>query len=153
MYHPPYAVWSIWRDCGWLERFVLILLGCLILYSSFAAALTVLRIRSMKTSRLAVGPDIEAALKTLQRRWNHVQRATEATFYLFGFVLFLVLQSVGVTVGDGGPGWAANQILNNFILSCAFAANAFLGFLILHLIRWLVSSRIAACFRALGGVS
>jgi hypothetical protein len=144
MYDPPYAVWSIWRNCGWLERFVLILLGGLIIYSLLAALVTTLRIHSLKMSRLPVSVDLESTHKAFQRHWNHIQQATDATFYLFGVVLFLVLQNVGMVLGDGGPSSAANQVLGNFILSCAIAANAFLGFLILQLIRWLISTRISA---------
>ena len=144
MYDPPYAIWSIWRNCGWLERFVLTLLGGLIIYSLLAAIITIVRIRALKTSRPPVSVDLESTLKAFQRHWNHIRQATEATFYLFGLVLFLVLQNIGMVLGDGGPGFAANQVLGNFIVSCAFAANAFLGFLILHLVRWLISTRISS---------
>jgi hypothetical protein len=84
-------------------------------------------------------------VKALQTHWSHIRQASDATFYSFGLVLFLVLQKVGMTLGDGGPAWAANQILANFTLSCAFAANAFACFLVLHTIRWIVTSRISAC--------
>jgi hypothetical protein len=47
-------------------------------------------------------------------------------FYLFGLVLFLVLQSVGVIIGDVGPG-AANQGLRNFTVSWVFAVSVFFG--------------------------
>jgi hypothetical protein len=48
-------------------------------------------------------------------------------FYLFGLVLFLVLQSVGVIIGDVGPTGAANQVLRTFTVSWVFAANVFFG--------------------------
>jgi hypothetical protein len=71
-------------------------------------------------------------------------------FYLFGLVLFLVLQSVGVIIGDVGPTGAANQVLRNFTVSCAFAANVFFGFLILQVVQWGVSGRLATSLEALG---
>jgi hypothetical protein len=150
MYDPPYAVWSIWQNCGWLERFVLVLLAGLIIYSLLAAIVTIVRIRSLETSRSSVSVDLEGTLKGSQRHWHHIRQATDATFYLFGLVLFLVLENVGIVVGDGGLGSAANHVLGNFILSCAFAANAFLGFLILHPIRWFVSTRISASLKGTG---
>ena len=144
MYDPHYAVWSVWRNCGWLERSVLILLGSLIIYSLFAAIITFVYVRSLKTSRSPLSVDLESTLNAFQRHWNQIRQATDALFYLFGLVLFLVLQNVGMVLGDGGPSSAANQVLGNFILSCAFAANGFLCFLILHMVRWLVSTRISA---------
>jgi hypothetical protein len=149
MYDPPYAVWSLWRDCGWLEKLVLMLLGGLITYSLLAAIVTIVRIHSLKTPKPLVRADPESSLKALQRHWNHIGQATHAAFYLFGLVLFLVLQNVAMIPGDGGPGWAANRVLQNFILSCAFAANAFLGFLTVHMIRWFISTRISTGLDAL----
>jgi hypothetical protein len=99
VYASPYGIWSVWRNCGWLEQFVLILLGGLIIYSLVAAILTVLRIRSLRASGLPLNADVASALKAIQRHWNHIREATEATFYLFGLVLFLVLQYVGAIVG------------------------------------------------------
>jgi len=151
MYDPPYAVWSIWQSCGWLERFVLILVGGLIVYSLLSAVVTVVRLRS----RRAVGSDVsldlaKKSILDLQKHWVRIQYATHAVFYLFGLVLFLVLQSVGRTIGDMGPTSAANQVLRNFTLSCAFAANVFFGLLILHIVQWVVSGRLATSLEALG---
>jgi len=144
MFDPPFAVWSIWRPLGWVDRSVLILLGGLIVYSLLAAIYTIVRIHSLETPRAPATVDLDGSLKALQRHWSHIRQGTHAAFYLFGLALFLVLQNVGMVVGDGGPGHAANQILSNFVLSCAFAANGFLGFLILHLIEWFITTRISA---------
>jgi hypothetical protein len=62
----------------------------------------------------------------------------------------LVLQTVVMIVGDMGPASATNQVLRNFVESCAFAANVFFGFLLLHVVQWVVSSRISASLEALG---
>lgn len=147
MYDPPYAVWSIWQSCGWVERIVLILVGGLIIYSLRSAVLTIVRLSSLRVVGSAEGLDpAERSILTLQKHWVRIRQATAAMFYVFGLVLFLVLQ----IVGDMGPASATNQFLRNFIESCAFAANVFFGFLLLHVVQWVVSSRISASLEALG---
>ena len=151
MYDPPYAVWSIWQSCGWLERIVLILVGGLIIYSLRSAVLTVVRLRSLRAVGSAEGLDVaKNSTLILQKHWVRIRKATVGMFYLFGLVLFLVLQTVAMIVGDMGPASAANQVLRNFTESCAFAANVFFGFLLLHVVQWVVSSRISASLEALG---
>ena len=147
---PPYAVWSIWQSCGWVERIVLILIGGLIIYSLRLAVLTSVRLRAVGVVGAAERPDVaKNSILTLQRRWVHIRQATAATFYVFGLVLFLVLQ----IDGDMGLASATNQVLRNFIASCAFAANVFFGFLLLHVVQWVVSGRISASLEALGSKS
>lgn len=151
MYDPPYAVWSIWQSCGWLERIVLILVAGLILYSLRSAVLTFARLRSLRNVGSGGGFDVaKESTLSLQKHWGRIRQATAAMFYVFGLVLFLVLQAVAIIVGDTGPASAANQVLRNFIESCAFAANVFFGFLLLHVVQWVVSSRISARLEALG---
>ena len=150
IYDPPYAVWSIWQSCGWLERIVLILVGGLIIYSLRSAVLTFVRLRSLRAVGTAGALDVaKNSTLTLQKHWVRIRQATAAIFYVFGLVLFLVLQTVAMIVGDMGSASAANQVLRNFIESCAFAANVFFGFLLLHVIQWVVSSRISASLEAL----
>lgn len=147
---PPYAVWSIWQSCGWVERIVLILIGGLIIYSLRLAVLTSVRLRALKVVGAAERSDIaNNSILTLQRRWVRIRQATAATFYVFGLVLFLALQ----IDGDMGLASATNQVLRNFVASCAFAANVFFGFLLLHVVQWIVSSRISASLEAFGSKS
>jgi hypothetical protein len=151
MYDPPYAVWSIWQSCGWLERIVLILVGGLIIYSLRSAVLTFMRLRSLRAVDSVGGLDVaKTSTLILQKHWVRIGQVTAAMFYVFGLVLFLVLQTVAMIVGDMGPASATNQVLRNFVESCAFAANVFFGFLLLHVVQWVVSSRISASLEALG---
>jgi len=62
-----------------------------------------------------------------------------AAFYLFGVVLFLSFQMMGrYIMGDA----FVTQFLGLLVLNCAFATNLFAVFLVLHLIQWLVASRL-----------
>ena len=116
MYDPPYAVWSIWQSCGWLERIVLILVGGLIIYSLLSAVRTVVRLRSLGAVGSAEGLDVaKNSTLSLQEHWVRIRQATAATFYVFGLVLFLVLQTVAMIIGDIGPASAADQVLRNFV--------------------------------------
>src|SRR5215469_3877343 len=103
MHHPPYAVWSIWQPCGWLYRIVFILVGGLIIYSVLFALVTIARLRSINSA--TSGPHLDLAnnaVKALCRQWVGVRQATVAMFYVFGLVLFFVLENSGVVIGDGG---------------------------------------------------
>jgi hypothetical protein len=152
MYDPPYAVWSIWRSCGWLHRIVLILIGGLIVHSVLLDVVTVVRLRSINAAKSDLNLDLaKNAVQTLRQHWVGIRQATVAVFYVFGLVLFLVLQYVGVVIGDGGPASAARQVMGNFTLSCAFASNVFFGFFVLHIVQWTISGRINATLEALDG--
>ena len=145
--NPPYAVWSIWQSCGWVERIVLLLVGGLIIYSLRSAVLTLVRLGALRPVGAAEGSDVaKNSILILQKRWARIRQATAATFYVFGLVLFLVLQIDGVM----GLASATNPVLRNFIESCAFAANVFFGFLLVHVIQWAMSSRISSSLKALG---
>ena len=151
MYDPPYAVWSIWWSCGWLHRVVLILVGGLIVYSVLSAFVTVARLRSINSTKSVLHLDLSKKdVEALRRHWVGIRQATFAMFYVFGLVLFLVLQYVGVVIGDGGPGYGARQVVASFTLSCAFATNVFFGFLVLHIVQWVISSRINSALEAVG---
>jgi hypothetical protein len=146
--NPPYAVWSIWQSCGWIERIVLLLVGGLIIYSLRSAVLTVVRLRPLRVVGSAEHLDVaKHSILILQKRWVRIRQATAATFYVFGLVLFLVLQIDGIM----GLATATNPVLRNFVESCAFAANVFFGFLLVHVIQWVMSSRISASLEAFGG--
>lgn len=64
--------------------------------------------------------------------------------YLFGLIFFLSLQSAPHTLGLSHT-FPATEILNNFVVSFVFAANVFFILLVLHLVQWLVSSRLNSC--------
>lgn len=145
MYDPPYAVWSIWRSCGWLYRTVLVLIGGLTVYSLLLSVVTFVRLRSISATKSDVSLHLaKKSVQTFHKRWVNIQQATIAVFCIFGLVLFFALQYVGITFVDGGPESAARQILNNFTLACAFATNSFVGFLVVQVVRWIVSVRISA---------
>ena len=150
MYDPPYAVWSIWQPCGWLYRIVFILVGCLIIYSLYFALATIAQLRSINSAKSDVHLEMERkSVEVLRRHWVGIRQATIAVFSVFGLVLFLVLQYVGVVIGDGRPGYGARQVMVNFTLSCAFATNVFFGFLVLQMVQWAISSRINSALEAL----
>jgi hypothetical protein len=152
MYDPPYAVWSIWWSCGWLHRVVLILVGGLIVYSLLLAVVTVVRLRSINAAKSDLNFDLaKNTVQALRKHWVGIRQATVAMFYAFGLVLFLVLQYVGVVIGDGSPASAARQVMGNFTLSCAFASNVFFGFLVLHIVQWIISRRLDSTIEALDG--
>jgi hypothetical protein len=105
MNDPPYAVWSIWQPCGWLYRILFIFVGGLIVYSVLSAVVTEARLRSINSTNSDPHLDFsKKAVEALRRHWVGIRQATFAMFYVFGLVLFLVLQYVGVVIGDGDRG-------------------------------------------------
>lgn len=138
MTEPPYALWSIWSALSHLQQAFLLVLGVVSSYSLFSAIKTLLRLRLIRGLGSEESTRIRESISALSIHCASVRRATGATFYLFGLVLFLGLQTVGHTLGGG----VMQQVLGNFLLHFAFAANVFFVFLVLHSIQWLVSARV-----------
>jgi len=86
----------------------------------------------------------------LHNRCANLRQILGATFYLFGFLFFIGLQRAPTTIGDGRL-FPIVEVLNNFVLQFVFAANIFFIFLVLHLIQWLISTRLQACAQHVNG--
>lgn len=146
MFNEPYALWSIWRDLSTLQHLFVVILGLVCLYVLLSAIALAWRLRSAALERIADTASIRLILVTLDRRCTNVQQVIQGTFYLFGFVLFLGFQTIHRTLGDGKVPLGM-EVVGNFILHCAFAANVFFVFFVLHIVQWLVSSRLRSISR------
>src|ERR1700736_5679093 len=123
LFDPPYALWSIWKELGYLDRLVILILCVISIYSLFLSISTLLRLRSMRhTETKETATSIRDSVAVLCNRWSRLRQVIAATFYLFGLILFIGLQTIGNYVGDGN---GATHVLGSFILQCAFAANVF----------------------------
>jgi hypothetical protein len=112
------------------------------LYCLFAAAKIILRLRSVQ--RLNPDQDhasIQLSLGALRNLMTNVRQTIDATFYLFGCVLFVSLANIG-NFADNSKALLGYVIFQNFLFQCAFAANAFFVFLVLHLIQWFLSRQL-----------
>jgi hypothetical protein len=142
MYDPPYALWSIWRELSFLQRLFVLTLGAVVVYSVRTSIMVLIRLRSLgNLTSNGDGASAERSMATLYIFCENLQQVSVATFYFFGAVLFVGLQTIGRTLGDG-PASAGTLVLANFILDCAFAANVFFLFLLLHLVQWFVRHRL-----------
>jgi hypothetical protein len=145
MSNQPFPIWTIWRNLGFLEHLFFMALFMVSVYCLFAAVKILLRVRS--TLRLNPDQDrasIQRSLGVSRKLLTNVQQTLGAAFYLFGCVLFMSLANIGnVNANSKIP--IDYYILQNFLLRCAFAANAFFAFLVLHLIQWFVSRQLNSC--------
>jgi steroid 5-alpha reductase family enzyme len=147
---PPYALWSIWKELSYLYRIFVLILIAVSMYSAFLAVSTTLRLRSM--GRLHPTGDIASfreSVAALDRRWANLQQVLGATFYLFGFLLFLGLQTIANYLADG-TGSGVHYVVENVILHCAFAANIFFVFLALHCVQWFARARVRSYSERVG---
>jgi hypothetical protein len=104
-----------------------------------------IRLRSLKSVTAAQQfAHIELFFAGLHGVIANVRQVTVATFYLFGFVLFWNLQTIG-DFADTTKSSMGFYILQNFIFQCFLGASAFFVFLLLHLTQWFVSCRVNAC--------
>jgi hypothetical protein len=123
--------------------FVLIVVAVSI-YSLISVSVVFNRIHTLRNRHKEQSPaSVRQNLATISHRCVNLRQVLTATFYLFGFLFFVGLQNAFIAVGDG-TGFPADQILRNFAVHFAYAANMFLVFLILHLIQWIASSRLQA---------
>jgi hypothetical protein len=141
MFEPPYALWSIWKELSTLQRLFLLTLGGVSIYALLLAIIIMFRLRSTRDLDPRATLTMNRSLTVLKNHCANLWQVITAAFYLFGFVLFLGMQNVSKTLGDG-PVPVGMEVLGNFTLQCAFATNAFLVFLVLHVIRWFVCSRV-----------
>jgi hypothetical protein len=150
MLDPPYLLWSIWRGLSLLQRLFIELLCVISAYCLFASFRTALRLRAIEKqdSNERTIP-IDGALAPLYRSLANTRRIIGATFYLFGFFLFFCLQLIVNTLG--GKDFPLKQIFGSFVLCCAFAANVFFIFLVLHVAEWLVYIMLNRCSKRLNG--
>jgi len=133
-----YSSHSLWQNLSWSSRFFCLVLFVAGLYTLATAVRATLRLRSMRNENLA---SAQSSLTTLQSRMANVRQALGAAFYLFGLVFFLNLPDISNYADNSRtPGWV--YIERNFVFLCAFAANAMLVFLILHLTQWFVTRQI-----------
>lgn len=144
--NPPYALWSIWKGLGFLQHLFIDLLFAVAAYCLFVSFRTALRLRTIEQQHAdeRVIP-IEGVLAPLYRSLANTRQVIGATFYVLGFVVFFSLQFIGNTLGARTIASELNQILGGFVLCCAFAANAFVILLLLHVVQWLVSIMLNRC--------
>ena len=141
---PPFALWSIWRYLPFAQKLFLLILCVVGVYSLVSAIVVMARLRAMTiVAQKEDTPSIQRAMAALHKRCSNVRQLIRATFYLFGFVLFLGLQGAYFVLGLSSIP-IVSIIIENFVLYFAFAANVFLVFLILHLVQWFVSDRVCA---------
>ena len=143
LYDPPYALWTIWRQLSLLNHGLVLILGAVFAYCLFSTIRTMLRLRSIWNRPNQDQATIREAVAVLATRYARMRQVIGATFYLFGLVLFLGLESITNFIGDGKEPLGV-QVLDSFILLCAFAANVFFIFLVLHCVQWFVSDRVHA---------
>ena len=141
MYEHPYTLWSLWPELSMLYRLFVLILAGVSIYILISATIIIQRLRGLANSHKENLDSIQPKLFPIYTRCANLKEAFAATVYLFGFLLFVGLQNAPITIGDG-RGIPMIEILGGFMLHFIFAANVFLVFLVLHLVQWLVSSRL-----------
>jgi hypothetical protein len=125
--NPPFALWSIWRYLPFAQKLFLLILCVVGVYSLVSAIVVMARLRAMTiVPQKEDISSIQRAMAALHKRCTNIHQLIRATFYLFGFVLFLGLQGA------------------YFVLGLSSIPIVFLVFLILHLVQWFVSGRVCA---------
>ena len=148
MFNPPYALWSIWKQLSLLNHGFILILGAVFVYCVFSTIRMLLQLRPVWNRPSQNTAVVREAVTALARRNTNVRQAIGATSYLFGLVLFLGLENITNVVGDG-KGSLGIYVLDNFLLLCAFAANVFFIFLVLHFIQWFGSAVLDSLSRRL----
>jgi Na+-transporting methylmalonyl-CoA/oxaloacetate decarboxylase gamma subunit len=135
LYDPPYALWTIWHQLSLLNRGIVLILGVVFVYCVFSTVRTMLRLYTVWNRPAQEQQTVRDAIAVLATRYSRLRQVIGATFYLFGLVLFVGLESITNVLGDGKEPIGI-YVIDNFLLLCAFAANVFLIFLVLHSIQW-----------------
>jgi hypothetical protein len=146
MLNPPYPLWSIWRSLSLLDHGLVLMLGGVFAYCVFSTINTMLTARAVWSRPNQDRKTVADAITILAARYSRLRQINTGAFYLFGFVLFLGLENIANIIADGKEPLGV-YVLDNFLLSCAFAANVFLIFLLLHSIQWAGSAVLGSLSR------
>ena len=142
MSSPPYWLWSIWPSLSLVNRLFLLVLSAVSIYCLLSAIVIHLRLRSIRKTQPNEDPiSFRRSTAALHSRVANLRHVIGATFYLFGFVFFLGLQSAPRVLGHSASPLGM-EVLPTFVLLFAFAANVFLVLLALHLVSWFVGNRL-----------
>jgi hypothetical protein len=118
-----------------MDRALILILGAVFAYCVFSTIKTLLQLRAVWNQPNQDKRTACNAIGALATRFVRLRQVIGATFYLFGLVLFLGMENITFYLADSKtPG--AVYILDNFLLLCAFSANVFFIFLVLHCIQW-----------------
>lgn len=140
MYKYPVSLWSIWPYLTAWEKLFLFALGVLCTYVLFSAAATVQSIRKTRSANQEGNDtEVEAIFVRLRRLSTRLQRLIETALYLFGMVLFLGFQWSYVILETSSLS-VPELVLRNFVAHFVFAFHVFFVLLVLHVVRWVVSS-------------
>jgi len=146
LYDPPYALWTIWRQLSFLNHGLVLILGTVFAYCFFSTVRTMLLLYSVWNRPNQDGEPVRDAIAVLATRYGTLRQVIGATFYLFGLVLFLGLENITNILGERSDPLGI-YVLDNFLLLCAFAANVFFIFLVLHSIQWAGSALLESLSR------
>jgi hypothetical protein len=115
-------LWFSWRELPLLARFFILVLVSVSVYVVLSASIVFRRAHS-----LMHGPQSEDAFthkRSMLARCSNMGQLIRTTFYLFGFVFFLMLPGATWILGDSKTP-VGTLILQNFIKDFAFAADVF----------------------------
>ena len=136
---PPSSLSSAWLFLSMWERLFVVWLAALSVYALFVAVSTGMSVRKTRAYiREGKSVDFESDFIALRKRSARLQNLIETGLYLFGAVLFLSLEWV-YFANDMRSGSGERVILIGFYRHFVLAFYVFLAFLVLHLLRWLVS--------------
>jgi len=134
----PHDHLLIWKNLGLLSRAFCVVLLLTSVYCLYSAARAMLRLNSLRSLSPA---NPQTALESVRDSMTNMRRVIDATFYVFGIVLFSNLQTIGdVVVNSKTP--LSYYILHNFLFQCFLAQKVFVVFLALHTIQWYLTRRV-----------
>jgi hypothetical protein len=135
---------AFWKSLGTASRLCCLVFVAATVYCFFSSIRVMLRLHTMRTSNpVQDAPSLQFSVVKIRALVGNIRQVIEGAFYLFGFVVFLNLQSIANTIDNSKTpiGWL---IVQNFIFDCSFAAIGFLVVLVLHVNQWFVASRVNA---------
>lgn len=138
---PPYAIWSVWRSLGFLDKVFFVGLVALIVCSVFSAAIAAIALRKARSGMKEDRASMQRTLRRLRKQSNRVQKSLGTTFCIFGAVLFLGFQWAYVVLGESNvaPSWV---VLKTLETEFVFGFNVFLLLLLLLALRWFIADRV-----------
>lgn len=136
-----YTLWSMWHWLSYLNRLFVLGLAAVTTYSVASAVIVIKGLWGLKKDRGR--RSFERDLTALLGRCQSMRQVLSAAFYTFGVLIFWTLQNATIILGNRRA-ISVSETLNGFAFDFIYAANVFFVFLVLHLIQWVLWSRVQA---------
>src|SRR5438874_6577991 len=133
---------SLWLELGPISRAFLLFFGAVCVYTLYVTLSALLTIRSLKGQRASeIMNRTSARIDSVGKRLANVRQLHLFTLYVLGLCITIAIPDAFNTLGESHVSPAV-LIMRQLGVQFYFDRVIFLGFLLIHILQWIASSRL-----------